>query len=246
MKILPNIPNFAKLIYELRWLEGCKKDIEAAKASGDREAEREHILKATTLWSNSLMKKFGCHIEIEGEENIPEHGPVVIMSNHQSNCDILAMLAVFQKFQIGFVAKDSLSKIPLYGEWIRRIRSVFIERDDPRASLEAINRGVEYINEGYSLVIFPEGTRSQCSTPNPFLKGPVKLATKPGVPIIPVSLDGTYKMFEETGIIKPTTFKMIIHKPIETAGISRKEEKELSAAIEKIIVDGVNKLHGED
>ena len=93
------------------------------------------------------------------------------------------------------------------------------------------------------MVIFPEGTRSKGPTPGAFQKGSLKLATKPGVPIIPISLDGTYNMFEDTGVIKGAKINVIIHKPISTKGISRKEEKQLAIDVEKIITDGVNMLN---
>ena len=158
----------------------------------------------------------------------------------------LSYFKAFQKFQFAFVAKKELGEIPLYGKWIARIRSVFIERDDPRASLEAINRGIEYIKEGFSLAIFPEGTRSKGPDPGEFQKGALKLATKPGVPIIPVSLNGSYKMFEEPGHLTSANIEMIVHKPIPTEGLSRKEEKALPDIVEKIIVDGVRKLQANE
>ena len=168
------------------------------------------------------------------------------MGNHQGYADIFSYFKAFQKFQFAFVAKKELGEIPLYGKWIARIRSVFIERDDPRASLEAINRGIEYIKEGFSLAIFPEGTRSKGPDPGEFQRGALKLATKPGVPIIPVSLNGSYKMFEEPGRLTSANIEMIVHKPIPTEGLSRKEEKALPDIVEKIIVDGVRKLQANE
>ena len=144
------------------------------------------------------------------------------------------------------MAKEELFKIPLYGKWIARIRSVFIERDDPKASLKAIKEGISYIEDGFSLAIFPEGTRSKGPVPGPFQKGALKLATKPGVPIIPVSLNGSYKMFEEKGYLTSANIDIIIHEPIETKGLSRQEEKALSDKVEKTVTEGVRKLAEED
>lgn len=242
MKIFANIPGFAKLIHCLKYLNQHKKDIEAAKAAGDFEREREVILKASSLWGAMVFDMFNSKLNVTGLENVPDEGPVVFVGNHQGYADIIAYCAAFKKFQFGFVAKEELAKIPLYGPWIRRIRSVFIERDDPRASLEAINRGIEYIEQGFSLVIFPEGTRSKGPDPGEFRKGSLKLATKPKVPIIPVSLDGSYKFFEENGRITPAEINIMVHPPIETKDLDRKEEKLLLEKVEKIIVDGVRAL----
>lgn len=242
MKIFANIPGAFKLVNCLKHLRKYRKNIEKCKAEGNFEEEREWILKASSTWGQYVMDAFGSTINVQGYENLPEKGPVVFIGNHQGYADIFTYCTVLNKFQFGFVAKDDLSKIPLYGEWIARIRSVFIERDDPRASLEAIKKGISYIENGFSLVIFPEGTRSKGPVPGAFQKGSLKLATKPGVPIIPISLNGSYKMFEEEGYLKGARIDVIIHEPIETKGISRKEEKELSERVEKIVIDGVNKL----
>lgn len=245
MNIIANIPGFAKLIHCLKYLNKHKKDIETAKVTGDIEKEKESILAATSLWGPTVFKMFDSKVNVEGLENLPEEGPVVFVGNHQGYADIIAYCAAFTKFQFGFIAKDELRKVPLYGPWIERIRSVFIERDDPRASLKAINKGIEYIEQGFSMVIFPEGTRSKGPNAGEFKKGSLKLATKPGVPIIPVSLNGSYKFFEETGRITPSEVDILVHPMIETKGLDRKEEKALNEKVEKIILDGVKKLQGK-
>ena len=245
MKIFANIPGGIKLIHCLKYLKENRKGIERARAAGDLEAEREYILRSTSTWGPMVLDMFGSTLTVTGKENLPDSGPVVFVGNHQGYADIVTYCAALTKFQFAFVAKDDLAKIPLYGEWIRTIRSVFIERDDPRASLKAINEGVKYIEQGFSLVIFPEGPRSKGPDPGPFQKGAIKLATKPGVPIIPVSLNGSYKMFEEEGRMKGAHIDVIIHEPIETKGLSRKEEKELADKVEKIVVDGIRELQNK-
>ena len=245
MKIIPNIPGFAKLLYCLRYFNPYKKAIEAAKAAGDDEEERRQILAATSSFGPMIMKMFNCRLTVEGLDNLPEKGPVVLVGNHQGYADIAAYFAAFRKFQFAFVAKEELARIPFYGPWMARIRSVFIPRGEAKASLEAIREGVALLERGFSLVIFPEGTRSQSSEPGPFMKGAFKLATRAKVPIVPVSLDGTYNMFEATGVIQPADIRMIVHEPIPTAGLSRQEEKELPERVEKIVTDGVRLLAGK-
>ena len=243
MKVIRNIPAAIKVLGDVIHYNKYKSLIDNAKASGDQEEERRLILEATSTFGPKIMEQFGCDLHVYGEENIPETGPVVIMLNHQSYADIPVMFAVFRKFQFGFIAKQYLAKAPLLGQWMPRIRSVFIGGDDPRDSLRAINKGVEYINEGFSLAICPEGTRSKGPTVGPFMRGAIKLATKPGVPIIPVALTGTYHMLEETGVVSPARVDVKIYPAIPTAGISRKEEKELGDQIENIIRSGVAELH---
>lgn len=242
MKIFANIPGALKLVICLKYMRSNKHEIERAKAAGDFEREREYILKSTSSWGPMVMEMFGSTLNVRGLENLPDKGPVVFVGNHQGYADIIAYFSAFRKFQFGFVAKENLAKLPLYGEWIRRIRSVFIKRNDPRAALKAINEGIKYIEQGFSLVIFPEGTRSKGPDPGHFQKGALKLATKPGVPIIPVSINGTYKMFEESGYLKSADIGIIVHKPIETKSLTKDEEKDLTEKVEKIVFDGVREL----
>ena len=242
MKVFANIPGAFKLLNCLKYMEPYKKEIEAARAAGDFERERQFILKATSSWGPMVMEMFGSSVNVKGIENLPDSGPVVMVGNHQGYADIFTYFYVFTKFQFSFVAKENLGNLPFYGKWIRRIRSVLIKRNDPRASLKAISEGIEYLKQGFSLVIFPEGTRSMGPDPGRFHKGSLKLATKPGVPIVPISINGSYKMFEEEGYLKGARIDVIVHEHIETKNLSRDEERELNDKVEKIIVDGVREL----
>lgn len=133
MKIFANIPGAYKLLHCLKYLKPNRMEIDAAREAGDFEKEREYILKSTSYWGPKVMEMFGSTVNVHNIENLPEHGPVVLVGNHQGYADIFAYCAAFRNFQFAFVAKEDLAKIPFYGKWIRKIRSVFIKRDDPRA-----------------------------------------------------------------------------------------------------------------
>lgn len=242
MKLFANFFPIMKIIGTLKPIKQNFRDMQAARDLGDNELERERILETTSYWGADIMNRLGSDIHVYGEENIPDEGPVVLMGNHQGYADIFTYCAVFTKFQFGFVAKRELAELPFFGDKIKAIRSVFINRDTARSSMEAINDGIKLIEQGFSLAIFPEGTRSKGGEPKPFMKGSVKLATKPGVPIVPVSIEGTYKMLEQDGYFHGDDIYIKIHPPIPTAGISRKEEKELIPNIEKTVMDGVEEL----
>lgn len=240
MKIIRNLPGFVTLFKDARFFNKNLHRIEDARAAGDFEEERKWILDSTSTFGTMFMEHFNIDYNLHGEENIPDEGPVVIVANHQGYADIPALFAAFTKFQFGFIAKEELGKIPLYGPWMLRIRSIFIDRDDPRASLRTIKKGIEYLNNGFSLVIFPEGTRAKCSVPGEFMKGSLKLATKAGVPIVPVTIDGTCKFFEDKGyMVKGARFDVTVHEPIPTKGITREEEKTLSDKVRDIIVSAL-------
>ena len=240
MKIIQNIPMIWEFLMALPELEAHKKNIYKYKEAGDFEKEREYILKATSTWGKRLVKDLNVDLNIIGKENLPEKGPVVFVGNHQGYGDIPIYCAVLDKFQMGFVSKDSLARIPLYGQWIKNIRSVLIKRDDARSSLKSIEQAIELINQGFSMVIFPEGRRSQGPEMGEFKKGSLRLATKPGVPVIPITVRGTWQLFEKKGYLsKNQHVDFIIHPPVETKDLPKAEASNLAKQVEDIVRSGL-------
>lgn len=233
-KLLKNLSFGAWIYFDLIRLREYKRNIKTSIETGDQETERENILMSTKTWGDDIMKKLKIDLHITGVENIPE-GPVVFVSNHQGYGDIAVYCAAITNKQFGFVAKDDLAKIPYFGKWIQRIRSVFIERDDARASLKAIEEGIALLENGYSLVVFPEGTRSKGPEMGEFKKGSLRLATKPGVPVVPITLSGTYHIFEEKGYAQSAKVEFYIHPAIETKNLSKPQANNLAATVEEII-----------
>ncbi|MCT4618094.1 MAG: 1-acyl-sn-glycerol-3-phosphate acyltransferase [Marinisporobacter sp.] len=186
-------------------------------------------------WGKRIVNASGSKVKLSGLEKIPE-GPVVFISNHQGNFDIPILLGFIDKPK-AFIAKVELSKIPVFGKWIARQKCIFIDRNDPRQSLRAINNGVKTLKEGHSMIIFPEGTRSKGPKIAEFKKGSLRLATKAKVPIVPITIDGTYKIMEANGKlnIKPTEVKLTISDPIYTDNLTKEEESGLSDQVYEII-----------
>jgi 1-acyl-sn-glycerol-3-phosphate acyltransferase len=224
------------MYFNLRHLRPYHFKIKKYRDIDDYEKEREQILNSTIAWGVHIMKKFKVDLKVTGLENVPE-GPVLFVSNHQGYADIPVYCAVFNRKQIGFVAKSSLGKIPVFGEWIRDIRSVFIERDDARSSLKTMEEGADLLSKGFSLVIYPEGTRSKGPAPGEFRKGALRLGIKAEVPIVPVTLNGTYHLYEEMGYPKPgATVQFHVHPAIPTKGLSKSEANALPEKVEEIIL----------
>jgi len=223
------------MYFNLRHLRPFHYKIKGFRDAGDFEKEREQILKSTTTWGRGIMKKYKVKLTMTGLENIPE-GPVLFVSNHQGYADIPVFGAAITMKQIGFVSKTTLARIPVFGEWISDIRSIFLDRDDPRASLRTIEEGVELLKQGFSLVIFPEGTRSRGPHMREFKKGSLRLATKSGVPVVPVTLNGTYHMYEDKGYVQPgAEIEFYVHPAIETKELSKMEANNLAERVEEII-----------
>lgn len=234
IKIIKNIKFGIWIYFNLLSLRQFSANMKKARESGDLGFERENILKSTSTWGRSIVKKLNIKLNVQGLENLPE-GPVVFVSNHQGYGDIPMYCAAITNKQFGFVAKEELGKIPYFGNWIRDIRSIFIKRDDARASLKAIDEGINLLNQGFSLVIFPEGTRSKGPHMGDFKKGSLRLATKPGIPIVPITINGSYGIFEEKGYAQSAEVDFFIHPAIETKDLAKVEANNLAEVVEKVI-----------
>ena len=240
MKLLNNILGLGYIAYTLFTIRRYKKLIERLKQEGRKEEQRQAIAEVCHIWSDKVAKHFKTNIKVINPENLPEEGPCVYVSNHQSYADILVLLNVI-KHQTGFIAKEELASIPVFSKWILRIGSLFILRGDARESLKTISEGVDMIKDGYSLVIFPEGTRSRGGQMGEFKPGSLKLATKAKTVVVPLTINGSYKMYEEPGqITKNVTIEIIVHKPVDTSQMDRKELDGLSEVLEETIK---NALH---
>lgn len=190
-------------------------------------------------WARSLVKIAGVTVETTGEENIPHEGSVLFVSNHQGNFDIPILMGYIEKPK-AFIAKIELLKVPLLRTWMTHLKCVFMDRSDIRQSLKVINQAADHLKEGYSMVIFPEGTRSKNKTLGKFKPGSLKLAFKAGVPIVPIAIQGSYKIMEQNGfIIQPSHVEITIFDPIYTAGLTKEQATELPERVRKIIEQGL-------
>lgn len=207
--------------------------VNKVRAEGDIPAEIDAIRALQHKWGCGVLKKFGIRLQITGLETIPEE-PVLFVSNHQSYADIPIFVAAIDR-QIGFIAKADLIKIPIFGRWIKAVRSIFIKRNDARAALKMIDAGAELLKQGFSLGIFPEGRRSRGPNMLEFKRGSLKLATKTGVPIVPVAISGSYKSFEMNGYPEAAEVIFTVLPAIETKNLTKVEANNLAEKIEELI-----------
>lgn len=189
-------------------------------------------------WSRSLVRLSGTKVTVNGEENIPTDTAVLFVSNHQGNFDVPLLLGFIQKPK-AFISKMEVKRMPFIGTWMEQLNCLFMDRKNVRQSIKAINEGAELLQKGTSLVIFPEGTRSKSDSIAEFKAGSFKLATKSGVPIIPITISGSYKIMEQQRFwIKPAKVHIEVHPPIFPM---QQEAKELAKTTELIIKEGIRK-----
>jgi len=125
-------------------------------------------------------------VTVTGRENIPE-GNFVLYGNHQENYDILILKPIFKDHIVNFIAKEALSKLPIFGKWIAFLGNVFISKNADRSAAESIIKGIRNYKSGMSMAIFPEGKRSFSNELIDFKPGAFKLAMKPKADILIVT-----------------------------------------------------------
>ena len=157
---------------------------ERALAAGDTQLVEELVNKNIPRWSRGILKVTGVSLVVEGLENIPKDTACVFVGNHRSYYDIPLLLASLDKPH-GVLAKEELEKIPLLNRWMKLLGCVFVQRDDLRASVRALNDATAIVESGRSFVIFPEGTREKEGKLLPPKSGLFVIAAQAGVDVVP-------------------------------------------------------------
>ena len=202
---------------------------------GRLEEREAYVHKVSQKWMLDNIRRSGSKVEVCGTEHLPKNCNVVFISNHQGNFDI-PLLMGYIDIPKGFIAKVEAKKIPIVVKWMELIHCVFMDRSTLKGSAGAIIEGIKVLKAGHSLVIFPEGTRSKGDHMGEFKSASFKLATKPGIPIVPITIDGSYKIMEQHhNKIKPAQVKITIHPIIETKGLDKETLEALPHRVERII-----------
>lgn len=202
------------LIYSLLWTLPFFPKIRRLQGEHRTEELRSLLADMGRQWGRMLVEASGSTVTVEGAERIPQDQAVVVVANHQGYFDIPVLLGYFPK-PAAYIAKAGVRKVPILGALNAYYGTVFIERGNPREALKAIQQGVQRIQEGQSLVIFPEGTRSPDGHLLPFKPGALKLAQKSKAPIVPVTLVNTRGIMAKGGLsIRKADIRILIGDPI--------------------------------
>ena len=210
---------------------------ERALAAGDLDTVEQIVKANIPRWSRGILRVTGARMTVEGQKNIPA-GPCVFVGNHRSYYDIPILLTALDAPH-GILAKEELEKIPLLNRWMKLLGCVFVQRDDVRASVRALNDATAIVEGGRSFVIFPEGTRykGEEGGAGEFKAGAFRIAVKTGAPVIPVAVTGARALFETNGNrCRPGSVRIKIMSPIQTAGMSKAEQKQLPDAVRQSIL----------
>lgn len=188
------------------------------------------------LWAWALLIATRVRTRIVGKEKIKKGQTYIIISNHQSQFDILALVTRLG-IQFRWIIKKELLKIPLFGYALLASRNIFIDRSNTKESIESINRGMKRLPKGTSIMVFAEGTRSPDGKIHPFKKGGFVLAIDYGLPILPITINGSRKVLPKGSVVfTPGEIEVIVGDPIDTKGYTRESLPELMERTRQVIV----------
>lgn len=176
-------------------------------------------------WAKTLLWVAAVDVRVSGAEFIGE-SPRIFVGNHVSWFDVLAAAAVLPRGK--YVAKAELFRVPVFGQAIRWIGMIEIERENRKAAFASLERAAAKIRAGNPVVMFAEGTRGDEYALRPFKKGPFVLAITAGVPIVPMVIYGTIeRMRRGSWTIRPGTIEVTFLEPIPTAQLTYDDRGQL-------------------
>lgn len=193
----------------------------------DRSARVYHALMRG--WSRAMLWLLRVRMSVTGRENLVPGTPYIFVANHASYLDIIAIGAALPEGGL-FVYKEELTSVPIWGWSLKVSPFIMVRRSDPRHAMRSIETAAEEIRrKRQSVVIFPEGTRSEDGTLGPFKRGGFLLAAKTGVALVPLAVRGTAPLLPKgEWRVRPGRVAVAIGRPIAgRADLTRADEKEL-------------------
>jgi len=203
----------------------------------DKSGRQQHAV--AQAWARSLLVITLSPVTLIDEHHLRTHPVAVYASNHLSYMDTPVLFARLP-FQFRILAKQSLWKIPFVGWYLNRSGQVPIDQKSGRSAIAGLLRGVKTLQSGLPLMIFPEGGRTETGQLQTMLPGAAFMAIKAQVPIVPVTLIGTYELLPiHTYHLAPRPLKVIVGDPISTEGLTTKDAE----ALTQRVYDAISKMY---
>ncbi len=198
------------------------------------EVRYQHMQK----WADKLMKCYGVVLRVKQMEELPQNCPILFVSNHQSEFDMLLQMAAVD-IPFTFISKKENEKIPYVGSWSKTLELIFFDREDRGSAIHMLREAARRLKNGDNLLIFPEGTRSKGGKMHPLQAGSLQPAFMSKACIVPIVLENSYdyknvmmrKGAFTVHILKPLYYED--YKPLKAEGAAALLQEEM----EKILRD---------
>ena len=187
------------------------------------------------IWSRSMLAATGVRVTFHGIDNAYRHSPCIFISNHQSIVDIWVMFS-FVPPETRFVAKQELFRLPFLGWVLRASGCIAINRGRRAEAIRSLRIAGERVRTGCSVVLFPEGSRSDDGRLGPFKKGGFHLALQAGVPVVPVAITGSFDVMPKNTLkVTPGPVEVFVEPPIDVARFQPEDYAGLLAEVHDVI-----------
>lgn len=189
------------------------------------------------IWSWLTCYLALCPVKVIGREYLKKEQSYVFVSNHQGAFDIFVIYGFLQK-EFKWIMKKGIEKIPFVGRACKAAGFIFVDNTSSKTAAHAITEAEQKLKNGISVIIFPEGSRTYDGKMIRFKKGAFQIATDLSLPIVPITLNGSFNVLPIGSIhIKPHRLEMIIHPPIETTQVEKNPKmiQQLADETQKII-----------
>jgi 1-acyl-sn-glycerol-3-phosphate acyltransferase len=186
------------------------------------------------FWAKSAFLIIGKKLHIEGKENIKKTGKYILIANHASLFDIMAIISFFPG--VSWFGHERLLKVPVFSQVLKMTDYVPMKRASIANTREMLDRLIEK-SEGHTIAIFPEGTRTEDGKINEFFRGFIQVLRASEINVLPVTLNGFF-------ILKPknrfyinfsSRISVFIHEPLSRASLIDKDDAEIISIIKNII-----------
>lgn len=187
-------------------------------------------------WARGLTSFWGVDLHVLGAEHIVPGASYVVMANHVSYADIVALFIALPVIP-GFMAKRELLRVPFLAAALRAGGHVIVDRGRHEKAMKAVQSAAQQVREGRTVLVFPEGTRGDSETIGEFKSGGFRLARQAGVPIVPVGLRGTGRIGPKHSVLFwPGRVEVHIGEPLSAAEIQALDHSALVRQVRGRIV----------
>lgn len=209
-----------------------------------KDAARRAVKKIVQGTFHVIVAVCGVDVTVKGAENIPRDEAVLYVANHQSFFDVIIPYMYIPGL-CGYVAKKEWEKIPVLSWNMKFLMCLFLDREDIRQGMEVIKEAIQFVKDGVSVFIFPEGTRNKTGDDlavKEFHKGSFKVAQRTGCKIVPVTMVNTASIFEKQyPKVKKTHCIIDFGQPIAYDDLDKDQKRHIDVYFHDMIVDTIKK-----
>lgn len=197
------------------------------------------------IWSKVVLRVLLLPIHVEGREHLHPRQSYVFVANHQGPVDIFLIYGYLGR-NFKWMMKKALRKMPLVGVACEKARHIFVDKSGPKAIKETIDKARATLQNGTSLVVFPEGSRTFTGHMGLFRKGAFQLADELQLPVVPVTIDGSFDVLTRMAgfnFVHWHPLRLVIHEPIPPVGEGKEDIKHTMEEAYRVIMNSLPERH---